>query len=220
MKATRYLKAVAPEARESAVAEAVAALHAGELVVFPTDTVYGVACDLWREASIEELYKAKQRPQSMPIPVLISAPDQIAQVVNRWPASFPELATRFWPGGLTVILPKHARVPAALCAGGDTLAVRMPDHPLALEIIAEMGGALAVTSANLSGKPAPSTAAEAWADLQGRVAMVVDGGPCPGGIASSIVDLSREPPVLLRSGALERRELQRFLPDLRLPTEP
>ncbi|MBN1399512.1 MAG: threonylcarbamoyl-AMP synthase [Anaerolineae bacterium] len=219
MKATRRLGALVPQDRAVAVSEAVAALRAGELVVFPTDTVYGVACDPWREDSLEALYWAKQRPRSLAIPLLVSAPEQVVQAAWRWPASFSELVSHFWPGGLTVILPKHGRVPAILSAGHDTVAVRMPDHPLALEIIAQMGGALAVSSANLSGKPSPSRAEEAWADLQGRVALVLDGGPCPGGVASSIVDLSIEPPVLLRSGALQADMLRRYLPNLRLAAE-
>ena len=203
--------------------EALWALRTGELVVFPTDTVYGVGCDVWDPRAIERLYWAKWRPKRLPIPVLVSAPEHVYKVVERPPATgkarpwFAALAERFWPGQLTVILPRRSYVPDVLCAGGPTIAVRMPDHPLALRLIAEMGGALAATSANRSGGPDPQTAQQAIEDLGGRVAVVLDDGPCPGGVASSIVDLVSDAPVLLREGALDVCTLRRVLPNLVVP---
>ncbi len=207
---TRILPAEALDA----VAQAVAALQRGELVVFPTDTVYGVGCDYRKPEAIERLYWAKQRPYEMAIPVLISHPRHVAQVARALPFGYEALAARFWPGGLTIILPRQSTLPDILCAGGDTVAVRMPDHPLALALIEAAGGALAVTSANLSGRPSPQTALMALSDLYGRVEMVLDGGACSQGIASSIVNLCSTPPQLLRGGGLEEPLLREVLPDL------
>ena len=198
-------------------------LRTGGVAVFPTDTVYGVGCDLWQPEAIEKLYWAKKRPKQRPISVLVSAPEhaflvaECARLGGEALERFEALTARFWPGGLTIILPRRPYVPDILCAGGPTIAVRMPDHSLALRLIAEMGGALAATSANLSGRPAPCTAAGALADLDGRVHVILDGGDCPGGIASSIVDLGADAPVILREGALDVETLREVLPDLIVP---
>ena len=200
-----------------ALPEALAILRGGGNVVFPTDTVYGVGCDLVQTEAIERLYWAKRRPKRLAIPILVSEPAQVSQVARDPSPLFDILAARFWPGGLTLILPRHPTVPVVLCAGGDTIAVRMPDHPFALRLIAAMGGALAATSANLSGRPSPRSASEALADLNGRVALLLDGGECPGGVASTIVDLVSDPPVLLRQGGLEVTTLRDLLPDLVVP---
>ncbi|MFO7696934.1 MAG: L-threonylcarbamoyladenylate synthase [Anaerolineae bacterium] len=207
---TRMVRADAP----GAVAEAADILRRGGLVVFPTDTVYGVGCGMYDTGALARLYAAKERPRSMAIPVLISAPEHMAQAARHVPETLAPLAERFWPGALTVILPRRIDLPEMLTAGGDTIAVRMPDHAIARALIEAAGGALAVSSANRSGRPAPQTAQEALDDLAGRVELVLDGGPCPLGEASSIIDLGSEPPQLLRRGALDVRALREVLPDL------
>ena len=199
---------------DQALDEAVRALQGGQLVAFPTDTVYGVSCDIWQPEAVARLYWAKRRPRSMAIPVLLSSTEHVRRVATDLPGCFELVAARFWPGGLTLILPRHPDVPDILSAGKTTIAVRMPDHPLALRLIEMMGGALAVTSANLSGRPASKTAREALDDLDGRVAILLDGGGCPGGVASTIVDLASDPPRLLREGAIVAADLQQVLPDL------
>ncbi|GAG40124.1 unnamed protein product, partial [marine sediment metagenome] len=146
---------------EEALSEALRALRCGELVVFPTDTVYGVGCDLWQIEAVERLYWAKQRPANMAIPILVSGPAQVMQVASEIPTPFTPLVERHWPGGLSIVLRRRALVPDILCAGRDTVAVRMPAHPLALRLIAGMGGVLGVTSANLSGRQPARTAQEA-----------------------------------------------------------
>jgi len=190
------------------------ALRSGEVVAFPTDTVYGVGCDLWNPKAIERLYWAKLRPKDLAIPVLVSGPEHVARVARELPAPFKLLLERFWPGALTLIVPRRPEVPDLLCDGGPTIAVRMPDHPLALRLIEGMGGVLAATSANLSGHPPATTAAEALAQLSGRVAVVLDGGECPGGVPSSIIDLVADPPLLLRQGHLSYEALREVLPTL------
>ena len=200
-----------------AIPEALWALRDGLVVVLPTDTVYGVGCDLWQPEAIENLYRAKQRPKRLPIPVLVSSPDHVREVATDTSPLFQLVAQRFWPGGLTVILPRRPYVPDVLCSGGDTIAVRMPDDSFALRLIAEMGGALAVTSANLSGLPEAITVEEALADLDGHIAVAIDGGKCPGGVASSIVDLVSDPPALLREGSIGAGAIQEVLPRLVRP---
>ncbi len=212
----RYTTHVCTTAEESALHKALKALRAGKSVVFPTDTVYGVGSDLWQPEAIERLYRAKRRPKQMPIPVLVSAPKYTYEVARDIPLSFEEVVDQFWPGGLTLILPRQSAVPSILCAGGDTIAVRMPAHLWALELIEKAGGALAVTSANVSGHPAATTAQEALNDLKGRVSLVIDGGECPGGMASTIVDLTENPPIILRAGPLGLCDLQEVLPRVRL----
>ena len=200
-----------------AMDRAVEVLRSGEPLVFPTDTVYGVGCDLWSERSIARLYEVKQRPLSMPIPVLVGGVEQVEQVAREVPETFFELVKRYWPGGLTLVVRRRTSVPAILCAGGDTVAVRMPDNPIALALIARMGGALAVTSANRSGQPAPTTAQAAGEQLEGRVPLILDGGICPGGQASTLVNLSTQPPRLLRQGGVTAEALRATLPDLVVP---
>lgn len=207
---TRVLAAEDPEALPAALR----ALHAGQAVVFPTDTVYGVGSDPWSARAVERLYWAKRRPRHLAIPILVSAPRHVEQVADDLPAAFAPLTARFWPGGLTLVVPRRPSVPDIVCAGGPTVAVRMPDHPVALALIEAAGGVLAVTSANRSGSPAPATAGEALADLDGRVAVVIDGGTCPGGIASAVIDLVGAPPRLLRAGGIAPAALREVLPDL------
>ncbi len=210
----QYETQVLPADDPRAIAQAVRTLRRGELVVFPTDTVYGVGCDLWSGPALERLYRAKGRPSELAIPVLVSGPEKVTAVARRLPDAFEELSRRFWPGGLTIVLPRQPNLPERLTSGRNTVAVRLPDHPAAIALIAAAGGALAVTSANVSGRPAPTSAQEALADLAGRVDLVLDGGTCPQGVASSIVDLSVSPPRLLRQGALDVEALREILPDL------
>ena len=215
---TRWRTPVYDTSDPRAMTEALWALRDGCVVVLPTDTVYGVACDVWQPEAIERLYAAKQRPSKLPIPVLVSAPDHVHRVARDVSPLFAHVAERFWPGGLTLIVPRRPFVPDILTAGGDTIAVRMPNHPVALRLIAEMGGVLAVTSANLSGRPDAVTLEQALADLDGRVAIALDGGSCHGGVASSIVDLVTDPPALLREGDLAQSVLRSVLPRLIRPT--
>jgi L-threonylcarbamoyladenylate synthase len=211
--AEAYETRVLPASDPAALDEAVALLTAGLVVAFPTDTVYGVGCDLWREDAIERLYRAKGRPSRLAIPVLVAGADIVSRVGHLdGPAA--ELCSRFWPGALTVVVRKRPDVPDLLTSGQPTVAVRMPDHAFALDLIARVGGALATTSANISGRPAPETAEAVLADLQGRIPLLLDGGPAPVGVPSSIVDLASEPPRLLREGALSLEVLREALPAL------
>jgi len=185
---------------------AVQVLKAGGLVAFPTDTVYGVAALPWNEDAVARLYVAKQRPRNMPIPLLLSDADQLSQVAVLAP-KFKPLTARFWPGGLTLVLPKTDVVPDVVSAD-PTVAVRVPDLALARDLIRDAGGVLAVTSANISGQPSPVTAGEVEEQLSGRIELIVDGGPCRGGIPSSLLDCTASPPALLRRGAISEETLR------------
>ena len=195
-------------ASEEAIAKGAQLLCAGRLVVFPTDTVYGVGTDLANETAVDDLFEAKGRSVEKAIPLLIASPDYLALVAESVSSAALRLTARYWPGGLTIIVRKNARVPDIVTGGKPTVAVRMPDHPVAIRLIAAAGGAIAATSANKSGEPSPVTAQEAAAQLDGRVDLIIDGGRSPGRIASSIVDLTSAAPRLLRAGAIPLEELE------------
>jgi L-threonylcarbamoyladenylate synthase len=188
------------------VARAVEALKAGGLVAFPTDTVYGVAALPWNVDAVLRLYEVKQRPSDMPIPLLLSDADRLSRVATL-PDRFKPLLTHFWPGGLTLVLPKTEIIPDAI-SPRSTVATRVPDLPLARDLIRQAGGVLAVTSANISGQPSPITAREVEEQLGGRIALILDGGPCPGAVPSTILDCSVSPPLLLRRGAIAEADLR------------
>ena len=192
--------------QEEALRRAVEVLEAGGLVAFPTDTVYGVAASLGDVDAVARLYQAKRRPADKPIPVLLSDGGQVSRVAVL-PPRLSSLVDRFWPGGLTLVLPKTGAVPDVVSAG-PTVAVRVPDLPLVCDLIRLAGGALAVTSANISGQPSPITAQEVEAQLGGRIALILDGGPCRGGVPSSLLDCTVSPPRLLRRGAVSAAALR------------
>lgn len=193
-------------------------LHEGEVVAFPTDTLYGVGANAFERSAVRELFAVKGRPADKAIPVFIYQIDDLNQVARNVPNRAWALLQQFWPGALTVVLPKVATLPPDVTAGQETVAVRIPNHPVALDLVIELGRPLAVTSANLSGQPPPSTAQEVAQQLGGRIPLILDGGPSPLAQPSTIIDLSVNPPRLLRSGALDVAVLQKFLPDLVIST--
>jgi L-threonylcarbamoyladenylate synthase len=197
--------------RADDVARAIALLQAGELVVFPTDTVYGVAAIANRPSSVARIYVAKGRPPERAIPLLLAHPRDLDVVAEGVSGLVHRLAARFWPGGLTLIVHKSNAVPLEVSLA-STVAVRVPDMPLARKIIAAVGAPVAVTSANRSGQPDSRTASEALDQLGGRVAAVVDGGPSPGGVPSTILDCTVDPPRVLRVGAIPVETLRQFTP--------
>lgn len=199
------------DASPDSVSRAAQALRAGVLVAFPTDTVYGVGAHIFRADAVARLYEVKQRPRSKPIALLVGTAADLERVGREVPDTANLLAERFWPGALTLIVPRSADLPAVLTAGGATVAVRMPDHPVALALIAAAGAPVAATSANLSGGADPITAGDVVRDLGGRIELVLDVGACPGGIPSTVLDTTTDPPTVRRAGPISAAELTEFL---------
>lgn len=189
----------------NAVEKALKILQAGKLVAFPTDTVYGLGALAFDNTAIESIYKAKDRPIEKAIPILIGDMDALNLIVDHIPHMAHIFASRFWPGPLTCILPKKQTLPLAVSAT-STIAVRIPDHPDARALLSA-AGPMAVTSANISGKPSPSTAQEVYEQLGGRIPLILDGGKTMGGIPSTLVDCTGEKPVILREGPIYLEQL-------------
>lgn len=189
-------------AQRGLVERAAALLRAGEIVAFPTDTVYGIAADPSNETAVRQLYTVKGRAPEKAIALLVSGESQLEWITDPALPGLAPLAEAFWPGGLTVVVP--ARPDAAVATGQpfSTVGLRMPDHPIPLALIREMGYPLATTSANLSGSPSPRTAADVEGQIGGRIALIIDGGECPGGTDSTVVDLTTTPPTVRRVGAV------------------
>ena len=175
-------------------------IAAGELVAFPTETVYGLGGDALDPEASKKIYAAKGRPSDNPLIVHIAEFDDLYRVAREVPKEAKLLADAFWPGPLTMIVWKSEAVPYATTGGMDTVAVRMPNHPVALSLIRESGCLIAAPSANTSGRPSPTKAAHVAEDLSGRIAMILDGGPVGIGIESTIIDLTEEKPKVLRPG--------------------
>ncbi|HUY04334.1 MAG TPA: L-threonylcarbamoyladenylate synthase [Rhodocyclaceae bacterium] len=193
------------------IARAAALLRAGELVAFPTETVYGLGADAANPEAVAKIFAAKGRPADHPLIVHIAGAEQLDAWAREVPAAAYKLARAFWPGPLTLILKRSELVPDAVTGGQDTVGLRVPDHPLALALLAEFGGGIAAPSANRFGRISPTTAAHVRAELGDTVQLVLDGGPCAVGIESTIVDLSRGAPVVLRPGAISADDILRVL---------
>jgi L-threonylcarbamoyladenylate synthase len=184
---------------------AVTILQSGGIVAFPTDTVYGLGALAFDNSAIESIYAAKDRPFEKAIPILIGDLSDLDKVADNIPDMALRFAARFWPGPLTCIVPKKQTLPPAVSAT-STVAVRIPDHPDARALL-RAAGPMAVTSANLSGQPSPSTAQEVYDQLNGRIPLILDGGRTPGGVPSTLVDCTGEQPVILREGPISLEEL-------------
>ncbi len=191
---------------KEALQQAAAILQDGGLVVFPTDTVYGLAAHPLQRGAVTRIYEVKGRSTAQPIALLLADPEDVEDV-----AVVSEVARllveRFWPGGLTLVLPKSGWVRSEI-SPGDAVGVRVPDLPSARALIRAAGGILAVTSANRSGEPPACSAQEALEQLGGRVDLIVDGGPCPGGVPSTVLDCTVWPPAVLRQGAVSEEEVR------------
>ena len=169
-------------------------------MAFPTETVYGLGANALDAAAVERIFAAKQRPVTDPLIVHLASVDQLTQVAVDIPPSVYRFAERFWPGPLTLILRRGPKVPPNVSAGRDTVAVRVPAHPVAQALLVACGLPIAAPSANLFSRPSPTTAQHVLDDLDGRVDIVLDGGPTTIGVESTVVDLTQKPPVLLRPG--------------------
>lgn len=198
---TELLSAAQPDAIE----QALRILRAGGLAAFPTDTVYGVGALAFDGPAVESIYAAKDRPVEKAIPILIADVDDLDKVAVEVPSMARILAACFWPGPLTLVVPKQPTLPEAVSAAA-TVAVRIPDHPVARALL-KAAGPMAVTSANLSGQPSPVDAEEVMRQLNGRIPLVLDGGLTPGGVPSTLVDCLGAEPIILREGPLTKEQI-------------
>jgi L-threonylcarbamoyladenylate synthase len=193
---------------DEALGLAADALRAGELIAFPTETVYGLGANALDPVAVAKIYAAKGRPPTNPLIVHVADEAAAQAVVAAWPDDARKLAAKFWPGPLTLVLPRHEGIPDAVTAGGPTVAVRCPAHPGARAILAAAGVPVAAPSANRSGELSPTTADHVLKGMGGRVRWVFDGGPCPGGVESTVLALSGFRPRLLRPGPVTVAEIE------------
>ena len=198
---TEILSANSPQA----LSHALEILRDGGLVAFPTDTVYGVGALVFDEKAVESIYAAKERPVEKAIPVLLGDAEDIGQVAEDIPLFATRLIERFWPGPLTVLVPKKISIPVVVSAT-STVGVRVPDHKVARGLL-RLAGPMAVTSANISSQPSPTTAEEVHQQLGGRIALIIDGGRTPGGVPSTLVDCTTNEIQILREGPISREQL-------------
>ena len=189
-----------PAGDPASITKALSILQAGGLVAFPTDTVYGVGALAFEGTAVESIYAAKDRPVEKAIPVLLAGVEELEKVAARIPPMARRLAVLFWPGPLTLIVPKAASLPDAV-SGSASVAVRVPDHPAALALLGK-AGPMAVTSANRSGESSPASASEVMRQLGGRIPLILDGGSTPGGTPSTLVDCMGKEPAILRQGPI------------------
>jgi len=183
-------------------------LQKGGVIAFPTDTVYGLGADVFNTRAVERVYEIKNRPRNQQFPLLIADAKQLTTLAEPIPEITWLLAERFWPGGLTLVLSKKDSLPAYI-ASGPTVAVRVPNHPVCLALIEGLGNPITGTSANTSGQPAALTAAEVGQQLVGKIDLIINGGKCPGGKESTIVDITRLPPTILRHGIIPSHEIDK-----------
>jgi tRNA threonylcarbamoyl adenosine modification protein (Sua5/YciO/YrdC/YwlC family) len=199
-----------PDQRTEGLAAAARAVKAGQLVVLPTDTVYGIGCDAFSAAAVRSLLAAKQRGPDMPVPVLVGSWSTIDGLVVGVPKAARDLIEAFWPGGLSIVLPHAPSLTWDLGSTKGTVMLRMPLHPVALELLRDVGP-MAVSSANVSGQPPAASAAQAQDQLGDKVAVYLDGGPSGEPVASTIVDLTGDAPRVLREGAVSTAEVAEVL---------
>ena len=208
---TAVLKPLNPEDEERALLFAAEILKKGGLVAFPTETVYGLAADALNPAAVENIYKVKRRPPDNPLIIHVAGVEQAVGLVKDIPPEAFLLAENFWPGPLTIVLPKKKLVPDITTAGLSSAAIRVPKHPLAIKLIRTADVPLAAPSANLSGRPSPTTAEHVLEDLAGQIGAVLDGGRCSVGVESTVISFLSSPPALLRPGGVTLEMLESVL---------
>lgn len=187
---------------------AASTIQSSDIVAFPTETVYGLGASIFDEQAIQKIYTVKGRPSDNPLISHISSLSQVDLIAEKIPSVFYDLANVFFPGPLTLVVSKKDSVPGIASANLSTIGIRMPNHPVALRLIDAVGSPLVAPSANVSGKPSPTTAEHVLTDLEGKISIILDGGPCSVGIESTVLDLTVKPFVILRPGHITKRQLE------------
>lgn len=188
-------------------------IQEGALIIYPTDTVYGIGASIESEEALKRLYEAKSRSFSSPLIALVDSVDRISKIADfeERKEVLEKLSAAFWPGGLTIILKAKDRVPKIMISGGDTIGVRIPNHEIALNVIRAVGGILPTTSANISGEATPSTFKEVSEEIKKKTDIVIDGGACPIGEASTILDFTKQTIQILRIGAISKEQIESII---------
>lgn len=211
---TRFFR-VSEDDFDAVINEAVAIIKSGGTVAFPTETVYGLGADGLNPEAVRKIFEAKGRPPGNPLSLLVHSREDIEKIAKNIPEKAFRLMDTFWPGPLTIILEKNDAVPGITSGNLPSIGVRMPDHRIPLELVKRTGTPIAAPSANLSGKPSPSLAAHVAADLTGRIDAIIDGGEAAIGLESTVIDMTVEPPVVLRPGAVGIKELETVIGEVR-----
>lgn len=196
---------------QEAVTEAAALLKNGQTVAFPTETVYGLGADATSEAAVSRIFKAKGRPEDNPLIAHVATKEQLRNLVSTLSPDAEKLIDAFTPGPLTLVLPSNGACAKNVTAGLSTIGVRIPNHPIAHKLLTTCGIPIAAPSANLSGKPSPTTADHVWADLEGEIAGLLDGGPTGVGVESTVIDCTQEIPIILRPGGITKELMEQVV---------
>ncbi|MDW8110563.1 MAG: L-threonylcarbamoyladenylate synthase [Candidatus Bipolaricaulota bacterium] len=202
-------------ADETAIRRAAEVIRGGGLVAFPTETVYGLGADALNERAVRRIFEAKERPSDNPLIVHIAQTQELERLARAIPERAWDVAQRFWPGPLTLVLERAACVPTVTTGGLETVAVRVPAHPVAQQLLRESGCPIAAPSANRFGRPSPTRAQHVLEDLNGRIELILDGGPTLVGLESTVLDMTQDPPMVLRPGGVTLEELRAVLGEVR-----
>lgn len=190
--------------------QAVHTLRDGGVIALPTDTLYGISANALDETAAAKVFSVKGREERSPLPIFLSDPDDLFRYGRDVPAAAVRLAEKFWPGKLTIVVKKSDLIPAVVSGGLDTVGLRVPGHPVPREIVAQLGAPITATSANVSGKPALTAAADVVAELGARLDLVLDGGQLAPSAPSTVIDLTSDPPRILRQGAVSPSDIQKL----------
>jgi L-threonylcarbamoyladenylate synthase len=196
------------EEQQLAIQQAAKLLQQGEAVAFPTETVYGLGANATDEQAVNKIFNAKGRPQDNPLIAHVTSKSQIAELVTDWPDYVDKLIELYTPGPITFVLPSNGRCAPNVTAGLNTVGVRIPSHPIAQQLLTACGLPIAAPSANISGKPSPTTALHVWEDLNGKIAGILDGGPTGVGLESTVIDCTNSIPIILRPGGITKEQIE------------
>ncbi len=208
---TKWFECVDPENQQDAITEAANLLKEGQVVAFPTETVYGLGANALNPEAVARIYEAKGRPSRNPIIVHVASASAAQEIAANWPPAALSLAEAFWPGPLTLVLPRHSCIPDIVTGGGNTVGIRVPAHPVARALLTALDCPIAAPSANRSNHISPTRAEHVAADLAGRIPLILDGGPCKGGLESTVISLVTPIPLLLRLGLIEPEQIEQVI---------
>jgi len=208
---TTFLEIKSGQPQNLVIKQALQTFKNGGLVVFPTETVYGLGALMTNKKAIDKIYQLRKRPKNKALLILVSSPQMAAKYTKKTSAQVKKLIKDFWPGPLTLIFEKNKKVPNFITAGKKTVAIRMPENKFLLDLIKKLGQPIIAPSANLSGRKSPITVQETFQDFFGKVDLILDGGPTKYQKESTILDLTQQPPKILREGAISRKKLAKYI---------